>query len=71
MEDAEDVRLFYYVSFEFMRYLADTYGEERPWDVLRIVGAGENFDFATKMVFGNDYSQLFQDFKQAFFISNN
>ena len=66
----EDVSLYYCVSFEFMRYIVDTYGESKPWEVLRIVGAGEEFDIAVTIVFSKSYTDLHQDFKKAFFINN-
>lgn len=71
LDNVENVRLFYYVSFEFMRYLADKYGEGKPWDVLKIVGAGEQFDIAVAKVFGKSYADLYKDFEKAFFIGSN
>lgn len=67
LESEVDVRLYYCVSFEFMRYMVDTYGENKPWEVLKIVGAGESFEMATTFVFNKSYSELFQEFKNAFF----
>jgi hypothetical protein len=60
----EYVDIFYALSYEFARYLADEYGEERLWRIVELVGSGIDFDAAFVNVTGRQYLDAYREFSQ-------
>jgi len=63
----EDILLFYRLSEEFIRYLIHSYGEHKPWHVVRDVGQGMNFYDAFKREYNKEYSVTFSEFLGYFY----
>lgn len=61
-ESNEDISAFYCISYEYIRYLATIYGEDKIWHVVQLVGNNISFDDAFITVFGKSYSEYYRDF---------
>ena len=59
-----DVDVFYALSYEFGRYLADEYGEDSLWRIVQLVGDGIEFDDAFINVTGKRYLDTYREFSQ-------
>jgi hypothetical protein len=60
----KDVDIFYALSYEFGRYLADEYGEEKLWRIVQLVGDGIEFGDAFTNVTGRQYLDAYKEFSQ-------
>jgi len=60
----KDVDIFYALSYEFGRYLANKYGEERLWRIVQLVGDGIEFSDAFINVTGKQYPDAYKKFSQ-------
>jgi hypothetical protein len=60
----KDVDIFYALSYEFGRYLADEYGEEKLWRIVQLVGDGIGFNDAFTNVTGRQYLDAYKEFSQ-------
>jgi len=60
----KDVDIFYALSYEFGRYLANKYGEERLWRIVQLVGDGIEFSDAFINVTGKQYPDVYKEFSQ-------
>lgn len=59
-----DVGIFYALSYEYARYLADKYGEGRLWQVVQGVGNGIDFNNAFVEVTGEQYLDSYIEFSR-------
>jgi len=60
----EDVDIFYALSYEFGRYLAHEYREDRLWTIVQLVGDGIEFRDAFANVTGSQYLDAYKEFSQ-------
>ncbi len=67
IENSNDIRLFYSLSYEYVRFLAREHGELSVWQVVQSVSEGKTFDSAFQSVFGETYKNEYQTFLKAFF----
>ena len=60
----KDVDVFYALSYEFGRYVAHEYGEDRLWTIVQLVGDGIKFGDAFTNVTGRQYLDAYKEFSQ-------
>jgi len=66
-ENEREIKQFYNLSYIFVHHLASEYGDDKLWEVIKLVGDGKDFDNSFLEVYRMSYSESLLVFKESYF----